>query len=110
MNDDKNETHIDVDGVMYMGDAVKAIETSEGLKVSGMLVRFGTENDTDLVDEYFDENTDFDIDEYPVKKSIYFHHAMDGQLKTRRLSRGILTKDNIGIWIESILEERDEYE
>jgi len=31
MNDDKNETHMMTDGVVYMGDAVKATRTADGV-------------------------------------------------------------------------------
>lgn len=113
MAEQKNEIHEEViatDGVIYIGDAVKATRTDDGLKLAGYLVRFTDETQPDLVGDFFQSDTDFDIDEFPAQKSTYFNHGMDVHFKRRKLGRATLTKDEFGIWAETILNERDEYE
>ena len=113
MTEEKNEIHeeaIATDGVIYMGDAIKATRTDDGLKLAGYLVRFTDETQPDLVGDFFQSDTDFDIDEFPAQKSTYFNHGMDNHFKRRKLGRATLTKDEFGIWAETILSERDEYE
>lgn len=110
MNDDKNETQIDLDGVIYMGDAVKATRTDAGLKLAGYLVRFTNDKEPDLTGDYFDTDTDFDIDEFPINKSTYFNHGFDDHFKRQKLGKATLSRDDFGIWAETIIQERDEYE
>jgi len=110
MNDDKNETHMMTDGVVYMGDAVKATRTADGVKLAGYLVRFTNENEPDLTGDYFEKDTDFDIDEFPIKKSTYFNHGFDDHFKRQKLGKATLSMDDFGIWAETIVQERDEYE
>ena len=113
MEQEKNEIQQDeiaTDGVIYMGDAIKATRIDEGLKLAGYLVRFTNEDEPDLTGDFFQSDTDFDIDEYPTTKSTYFNHGMDDHFKRRKLGRATLTKDEFGIWAETILTERDEYE
>jgi len=113
MEIEKNEIQdeeIATDGVIYIGDAVKATRIDEGLKLAGYLVRFTDESQPDLVGDFFQADTDFDIDEYPTLKSTYFNHGFDDHFKRRKLGKAKLTKDEFGIWAETILSERDEYE
>lgn len=94
----------------YQGGPIKAIATEgDGLKVGGYLVRFSTSNDPDLTGDFFTKETDFDID-LPGKSTAYFNHGMDNHFKKRKLEPITLTRDDVGIWAEGILRERDEYE
>lgn len=92
--------------VIYYGDTVKATRTDDGVKVGGYLVRYGG---VDLTGEHFEQDTDFDID-LPDRRSAYFHHGLDPVFGKRKLNKAELRNDEFGIWAETILQERDEYE
>lgn len=92
--------------VVYAGEAVKATRTDSGVKVGGYLVRYGGQ---DLEGEHFEADTDFDMEEYG-KVTTYFHHGLDPVVGKRKLSRAVINSDQFGIWAETILQERDEYE
>jgi len=90
--------------LVYYGEAVKAL--GDG-KVGGYLVRFSTDEDPDMVNEFFTADTDFgDAD----KADVYYQHGQDPILKTRRLGKADLRKDEFGVWAETQLSMRDEYE
>jgi HK97 family phage major capsid protein len=78
-------------------------------KFGGYLVRFGNKEDTDLEGEYFNRDTDFDM-EFPAKSSVYFQHGMDPAMKRKVMGKADLKVDEFGVWAEVILAERDEYE
>lgn len=89
---------------VYFGGAVKAL--GEG-RIGGYLVRFSSDADPDLEGDYFDNATDFgDVAASPV----YYNHGLDKKLKTRRLGRAELRRDDFGIWAEVQMQMRDEYE
>jgi HK97 family phage major capsid protein len=75
-------------------------------------VRYSSASDPDISSErdYFTKDTDFDIDEWPAKARVYFDHGMNPTLKRRKLGWATLIQDEFGIWAETILRERDEYE
>lgn len=101
---------IESDEVIYYGSPVKSLGDVEGgLKVGGYLVRFTSADDPDITGDFFDKSTDFDFD-FPGKSTAYFNHGMDAKLKRRKLEPMTLTQDEVGIWAEGILRERDEYE
>ena len=90
--------------IIYFGEAVKAL--GDG-KVGGYLFRFTTKNDPDLSGEFFTAETDFGDAE---KSPVYYQHGQDPTLKTRRLGSASLKKDDFGVWAETQLKMRDEYE
>ncbi len=94
------------EALIYFGDAVKAMG---GGKVGGYLVLFSTDSDPDLTGDFFTKNTDFFFDEAP-KAVILYDHGLDPTLKARKLGRGSLRIDDVGVWVETQLELRDEYE
>ena len=90
--------------MIYFGEAVKAL--GDG-KVGGHLVYFSTDEDPDLTGEYFDKDTDYgDLSQVDV----YYQHGMDTKIGKRKLGRGTLALDDVGVWIEAQLNLRDEYE
>lgn len=96
--------HQESQTLVWFGDAVKAL--GDG-RIGGYLVRFGSPDDPDLEGDYFDASTDFgDIKTSPV----YYQHGLDKSLKTRRLGQATLKVDEFGVWAETQLELRDEYE
>jgi hypothetical protein len=94
------------DTLIAFGGGVK---TLEGGKIAGYLVRFTDPASPDLAGEYFTKNTDFDC-EFPFKSTIYYNHGLDKNLKRRKLGKVEMKMDDVGIWVEGQLEERDEYE
>ena len=95
------------DTLITFGGPVKALP---GNKVGGYLVRFSTAQDPDLVRDFFTPETDFDVDLPGGKASVYYNHGLDDTLKKRRLGKGELKVDDVGVWIEAQLEVRDRYE
>lgn len=95
------------ENLIYFGDAVKAL--GEG-KVGGYLIRWGNQEDVDLVGDYFTPDTDLGITP-ESKLPVYYEHGYDSKLKSRRLGRGTVTAfDDVGVWFEAQLEMRDDYE
>jgi HK97 family phage major capsid protein len=92
--------------LVYMGDTVKALSEN---RVGGYLVRFTTTKDPDLMGDFFTASTDFDIADGDAR-TVYYHHGFDGTLKNRKLGKGVMKIDDVGIWVEAQLELRDEYE
>jgi HK97 family phage major capsid protein len=92
--------------LVSFGDAVKSLGDN---KFGGYLVRFTDATSPDLTDDFFSPQTDYDV-EFPGSATVYFNHGMDATLKYKKLGRATLTVDDVGIWAEMILQERDEYE
>lgn len=101
--------------VIYPGTAVKAIGKEGDGWVGGYLVSFTDANHPDLVGDFFDESTDFG----PHGKSlVWFNHALDpvlghktlGVKSNGRVAEASLRLDPVGVWIETQLDMRDEYE
>lgn len=97
------------DLLVQFGDAIKAERIESGVKLGGYLIRYSTKADPDITGEHFTPSTDFDID-LPAKATTYFHHGMDATVGKRKLGRAELSAREFGIWAETILQERDEYE
>ena len=103
----------DDDELIALGGEVKSLD---GGKVGGYLVRFSTASDPDLIGDFFTKDTNFG----PATESLaWFHHrqkAVLGNGKTmpalkKALSNTVsLKKDDFGIWAETVLDLRDEYE
>jgi HK97 family phage major capsid protein len=92
------------DEIIAFGGACKALD--EG-RVGGYLVIFTNEKSTDLVGDFFAPDTDFGNHD---KTEIYFQHGADPLLGKKSLGTGTLKKDDVGVWVEAILDLRDEYE
>ena len=95
--------------VVTTGPALKAL--GDG-KIGGYLVVFGDATKTDLsaMADYFTPETDFDLEDGTGKATVLYHHGMDATLKRRKLGRADLRTDDVGVWMESQLALRDDYE
>lgn len=91
--------------VVVMGNAVKSLGNG---RVGGYLVRYSTDEDPDVDQEFFDAETDF-MFEFPGKSSAWFSHAMYSD-KKQLSHHAELSQDEFGVWAETILDERDQYE
>jgi len=94
------------DNLMYYGGAVKAL--GDG-KVAGYLVRYSDENTPDLQGDFFSSETDLGI-EAGSRVPVYYQHGLDPIFKTKRISRATAEFQDVGVWLETQLEMRDEYE
>lgn len=94
-----------------IGGSVKAL--GDG-RIGGYLVRFGSPEDTDLENEFFDPATEFGHPEAlqagTLDLPVLYHHGQDATLKTRILGRLRAKMTDLGIWAEAQLKMRDEYE
>ena len=91
--------------MVYFGDSVKA--TQDG-RIGGYLIRFSTPSDPDLTKEYFDAKSDIHI---PSDLPLLYSHGMDKHFKKQPIGKSLSIKiDDVGAWVESQLNMRDEYE
>jgi phage head maturation protease len=95
-----------MDSDYFEGDAVKAL--GDG-RIGGYLVRFTTATDPDLTGDFFAPDTDFFLED-STKAWVLYDHGRDATLKARKLGRGDLRIDDVGVWIEAQLNIRDAYE
>jgi HK97 family phage major capsid protein len=86
------------------GSETKAL--GEG-KVGGYLVRFSTESDPDLTNDYFTKDTDLHC---PPEVPVLYNHGLDKTIKKRVIGNAVVSIDEVGAWAESQLNMRDEYE
>lgn len=95
-----------------LGSAIKALDDN-GLRVGGYLVRFTTQEDTDLYGEYFDKNTDFWIERgYQIKgERALLEHGLENFAKVMPIGLiDMVNEDEFGIYVEAKLHDRKEYE
>jgi len=97
------------EALVLFGGAVKAL--GDG-RIGGYLVTYSTAQDPDLSEfrDYFTAETDFDLDDGAGKASVYYAHGQDPHLGKRRLGKATLKADDAGVWAETQLALRDEYE
>jgi phage head maturation protease len=88
------------------GEALKALGNG---RVGGWLVRYSTEADPDLTNDFFTPATDFDR-EFPCKVSVYYAHGLDKTLGKTRLTTAELKAEDAGIWGEAQLELANQYQ
>lgn len=93
-----------MDELIAIGDEVKAL--GEG-KIGGYLVRFTDAANPDLTGDYFDAKSDITI---PDSLPLLYNHGMDATIKKRKIGTTTTRIDDAGIWAESQLNMRDDYE
>ncbi|MCC6612505.1 MAG: phage major capsid protein [Anaerolineae bacterium] len=92
--------------MIAFGGAIKAL--ADG-RLGGYLVVYGDDGHADLEGEFFTPQTDFDFED-GHQVGVYYLHGLDPVLKKRRLGRGMLRHDDVGVWLEAQLDLRDAYE
>lgn len=102
------------DTVVYFGNTVKAVKLDDGsVKLGAYLITFGDDKNTDLTGDFFAPDTDYGE---ATESDVYFNHRLpveaDGvEIEYKaRLSRARLQKDDVGIFAETILKARNQYE
>jgi hypothetical protein len=101
------------DIMINFGDAIKSLD---GGKIGGYLVLFSDPTAPDLDGDYFTKDTDFGI-ENGAKTAVWFHHRKPLKTKDKksivvkeRIGDGVLSIDDKGVFIETILYNRKQYE
>lgn len=102
----KSEDNMENDSLTYYGGAVKAMG---GGKVGGYLIIFTNADSPDLQGDYFLKSTELFIENGETRPILYRHGAHP-VIKDRKLGRGRLTVDDVGVFIEGELNLRDKYE
>lgn len=92
------------DELIAFGMEVKAL--GDG-KIGGYLIRFSDPETPDLTGDYFDAKTSIQV---PESIPLLYNHGMDGTLKARIIGRTVTKFDDTGLWAESQMNLRDEYE
>lgn len=100
------EKSMDTETVISFGDAVKRVGDD---RVEGYLIRFTTDVDPDLTKDFFTRETDYDVEEWPAKSSVYFDHGLDRTVKHTRLGKASLKMDDVGIWAEGVIDKANAY-
>lgn len=90
--------------LVAFGGAVKALG---GGRIGGYLVRFSGPDDPDLTGDFFDAATDYGPHE---TSPVLYHHGFDPVLRGRVLGTATHRRDEFGVWAETQLALRDEYE
>lgn len=90
--------------LMLDGSAVKAL--GDG-RVGGYLVRYTDADAPDLQGDFFTAETELGFYE---ALPVLYHHGQDKTVGRRVIGRGVVKRDDIGLWVEAQLAMRDEYE
>ncbi len=86
--------------------AVIKSETEDTITVAGWLVKFGG---ADLYDERFDQNTNFWLDSIGNTPVILYDHGMNDAVQREVLGKGVITKQDDGLWVEAELAKHNRY-
>lgn len=92
--------------LLYQGGAIKALG---GGKVGGYLIMFGSPDQHDLVKDFFTKDTEFFVEDGGTLPVLY-DHGLDATLKRRKIGRGTIKIDDVGVWLEAQMALRDDYE
>jgi HK97 family phage major capsid protein len=95
------------DVLVYSGGAVK--DLGEG-RIGGYALMFSNAADPDLTKDFFSK--DKTIVDGPLADSpVFYVHGKDSKLGKRIIGRAVSAKtDDVGVWLETQLNMRDEYE
>lgn len=90
--------------LVAFGGEIKAL--GDG-KIGGYLIRFSDENTPDLVGDFFNAKTQITI---PDTLPLLYNHGMDKTIKKRVIGKVRTKVDDVGVWADSQMDLRDEYE
>jgi hypothetical protein len=92
------------------GSTIKTL-SDDGNHIGGYLITFTDDNNRDLDNEYFTKSTDLGTPHQLDSLPLLFHHGLDKRLKDIPIGRIVKAqKDDHGLWVEAILNEREQYE
>lgn len=92
--------------LIAFGGAIKAINGNE---IAGFLVQPPEPGVNDLQREHFAVDTDYALDLYG-ERPLLFHHGLDGGIGINKIGviKALTPRDG-GLWMQAILDERNEY-
>jgi len=95
------------DVLVFNGGEIK--DLGEG-KIGGYALMYSEAGDPDLVKDYFSK-TDSNIDGPQDNSPVFYIHGKDSKMQKRIIGRTVSSrKDDVGVWVETQLNMRDEYE
>jgi len=94
------------DTLITYGAEIKAL--GDG-RVGGYLIRYGNPKDADMEGDFFNAGTEYGVTE-GSQLPVYYNHGLDETVKRKRIGRGPIKFDDVGLWFEAQLDLRDEYE
>ncbi len=108
MSDTSTEQSADSTGerLIAFGGAIKSINGNE---IAGFLVEPPEDGVSDLQRERFAVDTDYALDLY-AERPLLFHHGLDDGVGTKKIGTiKSLTPRDGGLWLQAVLDERNEY-
>lgn len=97
----------DNSSLIAWGGSVKAL--GDG-KLGGFAILYTTDQDPDTTGDFFDNATEYWLDEAKAVRPVIYDHGLDVTLKSRKLARGTVELKDAGVWFETQLALRDDYE
>lgn len=92
-------------------DSLWAVKSLGEDRIGQYAVRWGDENNPDLINEFFTPETDFWLGTWP-RMPVLYHHGYNPKLTGRRSVVGqwdTFKPDDIGLWVEGELEKAHAY-
>lgn len=86
-----------------------AVKSVGGGRVEGLLVRYTNPNEFDVEQDYFTPQTNLGVKD-GQELPLLFHHGRDKDVGSRPIGRGIVKFTDAGLWFQSWLDRRDQYE
>lgn len=81
-------------------------------RLGGYLVVFGDTKQRDLDGEYFTSETEFNLDWFSERPALFHHGQKSRRVDAIKSAIGKIDKiepDDVGLWAEAVLDERNEY-
>jgi len=94
------------DQLVFYGGEVK--DLGDG-KIGGYLLQFSTSSDPDLTKDFFSKDKS-SIEVSPDNLPVFYAHGRDTKMGKRIIGRANTKVDEVGVWAETQLNLRDEYE
>ena len=95
------------DVLIFDGGAVKDLG---GGKIGGYALMYSTSIDPDLTKEFFSKS-ESSIDGPHENSPVFYIHGRDAKMGKRIIGRALSARaDDVGLWVETQLNQRDEYE
>jgi HK97 family phage major capsid protein len=93
------------DQLVFCGGEVK--DLGDG-KIGGYLLQFSSPNDPDLTKDFFSKDSIIDVASNNLP--VFYAHGRDSKMGKRIIGRANTRTDEVGVWAETQLNLRDEYE
>lgn len=107
---DEKDIELPEDSLVAVGDSLKAVKQANGsVKLGGYLIRYSDPHTPDLAGDFFTKDTEYGVVD-GGSIPLFYNHGYDGTMKNRKIGRATIKFDDVGMWLDAQLEQRDEYE